>query len=281
MRRSGIETGGLVFAQVKCGGNGYRKDQVQHPDKIGVLLGEKYISDHFDRWNSTTGPSVLIFVDDTIDKKNPPAWWADLRDPNTYSKTNKGLLLVPLAQKFGEHTKGDFHRLCGSGPVDKSLAVIDIVKEDLIIPRFNESLLKAARGFYINWSKFSFPTENPGCGEVLVNRVGWRHITRKRRVEERIFQSLTLLGVAKRMIDELHDIEMLGRVKVTTLPSGSKKFEDYIGLRAVAVFPHRHQAVIQVVLKRERIVNASGVGPVDQKIWFLSVYELRRGILQM
>lgn len=281
MRRSGTETGGLVFVQVKCGGNGSRQDQAQHPDKIGVLLGEKYISAHIDRWNSTTGPSVLVFVDDTIDRKNPPAWWADLRDPNTYSKTNKSLLLIPLSQRFGEHTKGDFHNICGSGPVDKSLATVHIVKEDLIIPRLTESLLNAARGFYINWSKISFPTENPSCGQVLVNRVGWRHLTRKGRLEERIFQSLTLIGVAKRMIDELDDVEMLGRVNVTTLLNGSIKIEDHIGLRAIAIFPHRHQSVVQVVLKRERIVNASGVGPAHQKIWFLSVYELRRGIRQL
>jgi len=281
MRRSGVETGGLVFVQVKCGGDGYRKDQAKHPDKIGVLLGEKYIQDHVDRWNSTTGPSVLVFVDDTVDAKNPPAWWADLRNPDTYSKTNKSLVLIPRIQRFGEHSKGDFHKLCGAGPVDKSLATIQIVGEDLIIPRLTESIRDVAREFYVNWSNISFPSINPGCGQVLVNRVGWRHMTRKGRLAERVFQSLTLLGVAKRMIDELDDVEMLGRVAVRTLSNGSKKIEDHLGLRAIAIFPHRHQSVIQVILKRERMVNASGTGRVDQRIWFLSVYELRRGARQL
>ncbi len=33
------DTGGIVFVQVKCGGDGYSKDQKQHPDHVGVALG--------------------------------------------------------------------------------------------------------------------------------------------------------------------------------------------------------------------------------------------------
>lgn len=281
MRKSGRETGGLVFIQVKCGGDGYRQDQRQHPDKIGVLLGPDHIKTHIPRWHSTLGPSVIVFVDDTEDKRNPPAWWADLRDRATYSHTNKGLLLIPKSQKFGPHTKGDFQRLCGSGPIDKVLPILEVVREDLIIPEMKETILNAARGFYKSWSQIAFPTQSPALGQVLVNRVGWRHITQQGRLKERIFQSLGLLGVAKRMIDEFEDVEMLGRAELTTLGDGSQKITDHLGIRANVIFPHRHQSVIQVILKRERIINSTGAGPAHQKIWFLSVYELRRGIRQM
>ncbi|WP_082055064.1 DUF4365 domain-containing protein [Cupriavidus basilensis] len=277
MRRRGKETGGVVFVQVKCGGDGYRKDQAQYPDKLGVQLGRVYIKDHRPRWNSTIGPSVIVFIDDVADPRNPPAWWANLKDPETYSPTNAGMLLIPKNQKFGPHTKGDFHRLCGSGPVDKVLPVLKMARDELIIPGRTETLLRAARGFYKRWSQIDYPTHNPSLGEILINRVGWRHITRQNRLKERVFQSLCLLSVAKRMISEFSEVDMLGRPEVVHLEDGSLKVTDHLGLRANIAFPHRHQAVVQVVLRRERIFSPLAASLPAQRIWFLSVYELRRG----
>lgn len=73
--KSPSDTGGIVFVQVKCGGNGYRNDQVQYPDKICLALGQEYIEKHMSRWRGVPGPVILIFVDDTLDRKLPPAWW--------------------------------------------------------------------------------------------------------------------------------------------------------------------------------------------------------------
>lgn len=280
MRRGSKETGGLVFVQVKCGGNGYRADQKKHPDRIGVNLGREYLEKHIPRWNSMPGPCVIVFVDDNVDKKDPPAWWGDLKDPSIYSSTNKHLLLLPKAQRFGSHSKGEFHKLCGAGPIDKVLPLVKVECEDLIIPKGKETLLQAARGFYKQWSRVSFPTKNPTLGDVLVNRTGWRHITNQSRLAERQMQSLTLLGVARRMLDELDDIEMLGRARVTDSGEGWKKVVDHLGIRANVLFPHRHQSVVLIVLRRERLISSNAHSKPQQKIWFLSVYELRRGVKQ-
>lgn len=43
------DTGGIVFVQVKCGGDGYRQDQKQHPNHVGVALGLAYITKHRSR----------------------------------------------------------------------------------------------------------------------------------------------------------------------------------------------------------------------------------------
>lgn len=276
MRKRNHETGGLVFIQVKCGGNGYRNDQDQHPDKIGLKLGADYINKHKPRWNSTLGPCVVVFVDDAIDRINPPAWWADLKDDSTYSTTNKGMLLIPKVQRFGPHTKGDFLRLCGSGPIDRTLPSIQLSRQDLIVPQLKENLLHTARGAYIAWGK----GENPTLGDIFVNRVGWRHITRQGRLRERILQSLGLLSVAKRMVNEISDVDMLGRATLKFLSDGSTKVTDHLGLRANVIFPHRHQSVVQVVLRRERLIAKDPSAPIYQKIWFFSVYELRRGVKQ-
>lgn len=53
-----------------------------------------------------------------------------------------------------------------------------------------------------------------------------------------------------------------------------------MGLRGIVSFPYRHQSVVQVVLKRNRLVSPSDARRERQKIWFYSVYELRRGTLQ-
>ncbi|MHB1300518.1 MAG: DUF4365 domain-containing protein [Burkholderiales bacterium] len=277
MRKGEKETGGLVFIQVKCGGNGYRQDQKQYSDKVCISLGEKYIEDHRPRWNVTPGPCVIVFVDDTIDKKMPPAWWADLKDDSTYSPTNKGMLLLPKSQRFGAHSKGDFHRLCGTGPIDRVLPTLELTRHDLIVPQLKDTLLHAARRAYKAWGTGT----NPSLGEILVNRVGWRHITRQGRLRERIWQSLELIGVAKKIVNEIDEVDMLGRTTIKDYPDGTILLTDHLGLRANILFPHRHQSVVQVVLKRERIVTKKPSVSIEQKIWFLSVYELRRGVKQV
>jgi hypothetical protein len=276
MRRRGIETGGIVFIQVKCGGDGYRKDFAKYPNHIGVNLGAKYIDEHTPRWRRVPGPMVVVFVDDNIDKRNPPAWWANLNDPATFSPTSKGVLLIPKSQRFGPHSKGDFLALCGNRPADYQLPTINTVKEDSLIPSASTSLHKCAREFYTLWSKAN-PTLHPSLGTVLINREGWRHITRLGRAPERRIQSFTLLGAAKRMIEELDYFDLLGRVEKHEMPDGTTRLVDYLGIRANVTFPHRQATVIQVVLKRRRLIPKDRPTGQSQKIWFWSVYELRRG----
>lgn len=114
------ETGGVVFVQVKCGGDGYLLHQKQYPDHLCINLGKEYIETHMPRWNKVPGPIVLIFVDVTSNHKLPKSWWVDLRN-NCISPTNKGIILIPKNQRFGHHTKGLFHSLCGPGPSDRQL----------------------------------------------------------------------------------------------------------------------------------------------------------------
>lgn len=275
------DTGGIVFVQVKCGGNGYRQDQRQHPEHICIALGASYVEAHKPRWMRVPGPAVLVFVDDTLDRKDPPAWWVDLKDPSSYSPTNRGMLLVPKSQRFAHHTKGDFHRLCGAGTQDRTLNVIELSRAETLIPRLGktESLRDDAWSFYKDWRSDSTARTNSSLGEIIVNRVGWKHITRRDRLPERIMQSWILLGAAKQIIFQESRVIHFGRASVYELEDGNKLIHDYLGLRSVVTFPYRHHAVVQVVLKRRRLIQPSPSwrGEDRQKIWFYSVYELRRG----
>lgn len=276
------DTGGLVFVQVKCGGNGYRQDQKQHSHHICIALGADYIAKHRQRWERVPGPAVLVFVDDTEDKMNPPAWWVNLRDPTAYSTTNRGVILIPKIQKFAHHTKGIFHRLCGTGTHDRRLETYTLKRDETVLPNLgkSESLRDDAWTFYKAWREDVDARRNPALGLVLVNRVGWKHITRRGRLPERIVQSWLLLGAARKLISCSANIYNLGHAKRTTFEDGNTVTEDYLGLRAMVAFPYRHQSVVQVVLKRSRLVAPVNKWQEREKIWFYSVYELRRGTHQ-
>lgn len=276
------DTGGLVFVQVKCGGNGYRQDQKQHPDHLCIALGAPYLTAHRPRWQRVPGPAVMIFVDDTKDRLNPPAWWVDLRDPTAYSTTNGGIVLIPKSQRFSHQSKGDFHRLCGARTHDRRLPSYTLERSETLLPKLgkNESIRDDAWTFYKAWRDEPNGRVNPTLGTILVNRVGWKHITRRNRLPERILQSWTLLGAARKIVLNAQAVHNLGHAKITKFPDGNTLTEDYLGLRALVSFPHRHQSVVQVVLKRSRLVSPANKYYDSEKIWFYSVYELRRGTLQ-
>lgn len=276
-------TGGMVFAQVKCGSQGYKKVQKQHPDHIGVFLGSEYIEKHVPRWNRAPGPPVLIFVDDETSKELPNAYWVDLRNPGAYSTTNKGLLLLPKTNRFSHHSKGDFHQLCGSAPADYGLEQIVLKRRDSLIPNIGNTgnLRREAGMFYASWRNAQSLHDNPALGRVLVNRTAWEHIKRPGRLPERIVQSWFLLGAARKMIHTCKRYWTLGNATSKTNPDGNIEVVDFLGLRAKVAFPHRHQSVVQVVLKRSRLTTMnSPTQGVRQKIWFYSVYELRRGSVE-
>lgn len=277
------DTGGVVYVQVKCGGDGYREDQKQYPNHIGIAIGKDYIEKHRSRWARVPGPMVLIFVDDTIDRENPPAWWVNLRDPNCISPTNGGIVLVPKAQEFKHHVKSEFHRLCGPGGVDRLLPTFSLSRKELLIPKLgkDESLRNDAWSFYKLWRDTENLRTSPCLGEILINRVGWKHMTRQWRASERIVQSWSLLGVAQQMVMRCDEYYNLGHAKNTKFSDGNTNIIDYLGLRANIVFPHRDGCVAQVVLKRSRLLCPKYVHQERQKIWFYSIYEMRRGRSQV
>jgi hypothetical protein len=272
-------TGGIIFVQVKCGSDGYKKIQKQYPNHIGVALGEEYIDAHIPRWNSAPGPAVLIFVDDETSKTNPNAYWVDLRMDASYSPSNSGMILIPKSQRFSHHSKGDFHRLCGVNPIDRALEEITLSRTDGFIPNlgFKSSLRADAWKFYADWKNSPAIDNNPALGPILVNRVGWDHITRANRLPERVAQSWHLLGAAKKMITSCTNYWTLGNASSKTFSNGSTEVTDYLGLRAKVTFPHRHHSVVQVILRRSRVTATITNEAISQKIWFYSVYELRRG----
>lgn len=272
-KRKDVKTGELFFAQVKCGQkNGYYKEfKEKYPDHFGVQLGATHIQNHRLRWMAVPGPMILIYVD----YDSSMAWWTDLKDENSYSTTNKQIVLVPKKQRFGIHSFGEFRKLKGYTFISPNIPQIEIDVSDTNYLSLTDSISikKQAKIFFTQWSKSSIAERsNPVIGEIIVSRVGWRHIIRKKRKKSRIFQSFQLLGIAKKMIKQLDKVWQVKVLKNEELEDGTNIITDFIGLRSRVKFSYRGSTVVQVLLKRKRIVNASK-SLIKCETRFYSVYE--------
>lgn len=272
INRNGKTTGEVVFVQVKCGrkSGGYYREYVQNPDIIGINLGEKYINSHRPIWNKTNGPTILIFVD--YDSKK--SWWTDLRDEKSYSQTNKQIVVISKRQRFGIHSFGEFKKLKGYTFIDKTIDVLDHDwRLDSYIDFIKDlSVKKQAKAYYKKWgNQHVSMRNNPQIGEVIVSRVGWRHLTRRKRRKSRILQSLQLLAVAKRIILTSNKVYQVKKLTNTTLEDGTIVITDFLSLRRKVKFSHRGATVVQVLFKRKRFINKSGNS--YDKVWLYSIYE--------
>lgn len=273
------ETGGIIFTQIKCGTtSGYKVVRIKDPDNIGLNVGREYIESHRERWNIVPSPAILIFVDaDGYDvnqpnKYEPVMYWVDLKKEESYCNDNKQLILVPRKNKLTLKSKGDFHKLCGPKVNDFKLTKLYFKSENSLKVNINHSLKKEALLFYKFW-KNSAPI-HPKLGNILINRRGWRHITRPDRATHRIIASWLLLPVAKKILETVVEYQILKRAKINVSNDVVVR-EDYLGLNAKVYFNYRDTSLVQVILFRKTIISKKG--GISEKIWFHSVFEKRRG----
>jgi hypothetical protein len=266
-------TGALAFVQVK-GGRGYRTEAQSRPAHFGINLGRQYINDHRPRWARLAGPVILGWVD--TESPGREAWWGDLNDEASYCEENKQIVLLHKGRRFGEHSKGEIAGLWGTLVRDSENPRLRLTRSDVNCATLTESPKHAARRYYQAWATAPADARtHTALGEVIVSRVGWRHITRDGRRRERVMQSFQLLPAAKAMVLGVARFVQLAAATVRSGPDGTRVVCDYVGLRAFVEFPHRHESVVQVILRRVRTLGGEAV--LKQSVWFYSVYELRRG----
>lgn len=267
------KTGELVFVQIKGGlkNRGYYKTYKSRPNKICLNLGSEYIESHYPRWYNFQGPVILVFVEYSSSK----AYWTDLKHPDSYSDSNKSIVIIDKKNRFGEHSFGEFKKLKGYTYISRDIELLKIELTDTNYINFvsPDSIKEQAKEYYKNWC-YSSPQErtNPKLGEIIVSRVGWRHITRSKRKKSRIMQSLQLLGLAKKIIQETKTVWQVKVLDEKILSDGTILITDFLGLRANVKFTFRGATVIQVLLKRKRFINKIS-GKFTSEIRFYSVYE--------
>lgn len=271
-RRKGVDTGSLYFVQVKCG-DSYIQNAKKRPDHLGIAVGQDYIAAHRPRWEALIGPAILVYVDAQTGR----SFWTDLRSEASYCpQENKSIILVPKCQRFGSHSLGDLRSLRSFRERDRTLSTIRVFPNEIPTQNFSETPKAAARSFYREWANASASARtHSSLGEIGISRVGWRHVSAKGRGLHNVLQSWMLLGVAKRIIQSsIAPYTIRAPDKSETLTH--YVFHDYISLRSRVAFPNRHEAVVQVVLKRIRSIEKA-TGSIQQRIWFYSVHEPRRG----
>jgi hypothetical protein len=268
-RKNSIDTGEIMFAQVKCGtGSGYMKITKNRPSHFGVQVGEDYLESHRPKWNKLPGSIILIYVDFHTRK----AWWTDLRDDATYTSDNKNIVLVPKSQRFGKHSFGEFKYLKGRLFISKEIPEMAMTNSHFEYLKLNQSIKQSAQDHYKEWCS-SPPGErtHPELGEIIVSRTGWRHMTRSDRKQNRIANSLSLLSVAKQIIlstDKCYQIRNLD----SRIVNNQLVITDYLAIKCNVKFPFREKGLIQVVLKRKRKLDSTN-NTIGTRIWFYSVYE--------
>jgi hypothetical protein len=275
-RKKGEVTGEIVFVQSKCLSK-YQDSPGGRKEYIGINLGQEYIQTHIPRWKKMIAPVVVVYTKYANSDEKAIAWWADAIDEKSYSETEKSYLLIPKRQRFKAHSIGDLKKLCGDKQQDYKLQSIVLDRNDVGYIKLSSQMRTAAKDYYNLWKKGDVKERtNPTLGEIIINRVGWRHITRHGRKTERIIQSWQLLGVAKRMIMEIEKPEFFGRSR-KRIEDDFEIFESYMGLRAFVTFPHRYESTVTVVLRLQRKISRIDGTQDKPKIWFFSVYETKRG----
>jgi hypothetical protein len=270
LSKSGEATGETIFVQVKCGAT-YKVTSPKDPDKFKLKLGIDYIETHRPRWNRYPGPVILIYIDDSTDKILPKGWWADLKSQFSYDLYHKSYIIVNNLHRFGEHSKGYFKNLCNHH-LDYGLKAIQLSYDNFKYLDLSKPLKQSAREKY---KSIGNKVNNKLLGDIVVNRVGWKHITRKDRKVSHIHQSFELLGALPSILYKSQSFTFIKNIESYEKKS-NRIIVDLIAFQAKVTFPHRFQSVVVVVLKRKRRINENGKANTA-RIWFYSIFESRRG----
>lgn len=273
-------TGGMLHVQIKCGKSYITKDEQNSLHvKISSLDKKKKI------WNKSPIPCVLVLL--YKEGRREYSYWCDLKSDETYFKSKKSIIKIQKTNVFKsfEQCRGPIRDLVRRSKHYGNIPIIDLAKLDNLkhqLPQelsggLSTSQKSKAIGFYNKWK--SLGAKNPYFGEVIINRTGWSHITRKERPVSRILNSFELLPIAARIINDVSKWRVLTPVKVYDNRSdGFVSVVDFIGITARVILKSRESTEVMVVLKRETKYKKDDDKRQNEiKLWFYTVYEPGRG----
>jgi rRNA maturation protein Rpf1 len=269
--KNGEVSGEVVYVQIKSGA-GYLVKSKLRKDKIVLNLTKDYITKHRPRWALFPAPVILIYIDTATDKKNPKSWWVNLKDSNSYDSKAQSYILIPKENTFGEHAKGYFRNLC-THHLDYQLEEVSTDAMDFEYLWWFNSVKDGARQYYLELADRGL--KHTELGGIEFNRVGWRHMTRRNRKRMNRMQSFLILGAIPKIIKKNPKYSVVGKVQRETV-NGLQTVKDIVVIRTKVSFPHRYQSVITLVFKRKTTYTEDMVEK-NQKVWFYSIFESRRG----
>lgn len=275
-------TGDVIFAQIKTG---YRKSIPPATGTYDLNLGRKHNESHLPRWLSMPGPAIMIHVTPPrITKNDPVAYWADLRDPQSFSKP--GYVTFDVKCKLDAKGKGGLYNLCWRWAELRKLPTLTAPGKiqwskdytPLQVHALSGNLHDLCRTFYADWMAYN--KANPGHFIAQVTNRGWRHMTRIGRPKKTMFQSLLLLHVASMMLERSSGLvpKRVNNTQEKILSNGAKWVRYYEAVTARVTFYERQEAVVRVIIECTEIRPAQSDGlfsPLINRSLY-SIYELAR-----
>lgn len=277
-------TGDQINVQIKTG-----KSYLTKTEKGSDLLINLRDPIAFKKWKriwlNVPGVMLFLFADYENDYSKAPAiYWADLKDKFSYAPDNSPKIFIPANQRVD----ASFYNTLSNLNDFKPLYSYSSNLLETAVPAGSQKIMSLSRAkslkdmateFYKEWRESRPDRISPVFGEILVNRVGWKNISRNARKSERITQSWELLGVAREIIKTVRKATLIRKhykfrfdpVKNTIT---SKK---YYYLRAKVRFDHRSESVIYVIIRKITTESTYDRSIVDDNSWFYNVYEGGRG----
>lgn len=270
--RSGTDMGCRIFCQIKTGAS-YLKKIDEEFIYIQPYSPKEKLNRKIEVYNKSVDPVILFFVNEEkklkngkteVNKKFPFCWWVRLDD---YQHDGSSYLKIPRKNIFGSHSKGDLVKIIK--PYLKnwsnfpSLAMSNDEKKHF----FSFNLKEDSKQYYDSIRT----TEGIKCGNhdfnVLFTRIGWRHITKVSRGLERINNSLRLLKLAPKIIENYNTYLIPLKTKKCELPNCQDK---RWGLRTNVELEKGQFLKVEVILRQWKN-KSKGIN----KFWFYSIHIIK------
>lgn len=281
------KSGEHIWVEVKTG-NSYFKYGIEDTFITIDLKKKNKIERWRSIWSKVPGAIILVFVYYQDNDTNKPIfYWVDLKRTESYIEGKPTQIKIPSNQVINK----DFPIHCrslvdykGKTIYSGNLPTLSMGIGCLDYIKLNKPLKYVARKQYLKWSRKSVEARtNPKFGEIIVNRVGWQHMSRKTRRLQRINQSWQLLTVAEEMIRKVvysRQIENKPKWRFDPIEK-TVTFKDYYYLKAKIKFSYRSETIVYVILRKITKLNCLNLEILDKKVWFYSIYEADRGVKKM
>lgn len=172
---------------------------------IHPYSSEEKLKSHMDDYAKSSQPVIIVWVNSHKEKDgreyedllHPEAWWERVDNYNYQGGT-----VITLTHKLGEHSKGGWYSTVK--PILKTWQNHPLIKMDADDRKlfYSQSLSIDGQIFYKEWQnrKILMTRSNGQVCEVKKGRTGWRHVNNYQRGRYRTSNSLKLLSVADKII---------------------------------------------------------------------------------
>lgn len=256
----------VIYVQCK-GGDSYLPKNTSENFRIQNMSKES-VKAHKEVWDSVQGPAILV-----VTNSNNKAWWIDLKSKKSFDESEEMLYCDPK-NIFNSSARNKIKNLISKN-IDKYNIPKLLVKNDILPDLLGKEPLKViSKDFYRQLGKKKIKSKCPDLNQqIKFTRVGWRHITRKKRNKERIIQSLLLLPLLPEVIENSTEYETIDAKYYKEKKGNQKVIVDKLIIKAQCSFYYRFPSIVKVVLLRKREITPY---EIKQTIWFYSIYEARR-----